>query len=375
MIEKYIKIPENQIEFYQYIKDYIKKISIEYQNTEHNVPEEILKKHTKELIELGIINLDTNDNEFALWNYEQKHNLLFSILCLLELSIINGSLGYIAHQFALSTFINRSLNLSLDISPWNLTQGNYGIARNLLAKYLFSQIDKNDWNALKQYFEMPQPITIQIPDFVEYLSFFSIDEQNLSDNSFTLRLAKIHSRKQQYPSHGFDEIKTSEIHYEIIQSYAVSSSLFTEILSRQILGNLSIATARLIYAFLKALKYTNERIQGGHLIFDYPAIQNLLFNAESTIELSLNSLFQCGTYHSEKDLLLKVLRIKKQIMPLIVYGISDCLQTHGGYGYMRDYGLEKAYRDANHLKQLYGTSNEISLFIAEVYKNKINELL
>jgi hypothetical protein len=29
MIEKYIKIPENQIEFYQYIKDYIKKISIE----------------------------------------------------------------------------------------------------------------------------------------------------------------------------------------------------------------------------------------------------------------------------------------------------------------------------------------------------------
>jgi len=158
MIEKYIKIPENQIEFYQYIKDYIKKISIEYQNTEHIVPEEILKKHTKELIELGIINLDTNDNEFALWNYEQKHNLLFSILCLLELSIINGSLGYIAHQFALSTFINRSLNLSLDISHWNLTQGNYGIARNLLAKYLFSQIDKNDWNALKQYFECLNPL-------------------------------------------------------------------------------------------------------------------------------------------------------------------------------------------------------------------------
>jgi|GEM_PF-3252031 hypothetical protein len=29
MIEKYIKIPENQIEFYQYIKDYIKKIGVE----------------------------------------------------------------------------------------------------------------------------------------------------------------------------------------------------------------------------------------------------------------------------------------------------------------------------------------------------------
>jgi hypothetical protein len=29
MIEKYINIPENQIEFYRYIKDYIKKIGVE----------------------------------------------------------------------------------------------------------------------------------------------------------------------------------------------------------------------------------------------------------------------------------------------------------------------------------------------------------
>jgi len=30
MIEKYIKIPENQIEFYQYIKDYIKKLVLNF---------------------------------------------------------------------------------------------------------------------------------------------------------------------------------------------------------------------------------------------------------------------------------------------------------------------------------------------------------
>ena len=267
------------------------------------------------------------------------------------------------------------MKLSGNFPSWNFVQGNYGIARNLLAKYLFSPIDKNELSALSQYFEISQPTIIQIPDFISYFSFFSIDDSNLSDHSFTLNLAKIHSRKLLYPSHGIEEIKTSEIQFEIVQSFNVPSNLFMEIFSRQILGNLSIATGRLIYAFLKALKYTNERIQGGQLIFEYPAIQNLLFNAESIIELSLNSLFQCGTYHSEKDLLLKVFRIKKQIMPLIVNGISDCLQTHGGYGYMRDYGIEKAYRDANHLKQLYGTSNEISIFIAEAYKNKIKELL
>ena len=72
MIEKYINIPENQIELYNYVKDYIKKIRNDYQNTEHVISEEILLKHLNELIEIGIINTEENDNEFSIWSYHQK---------------------------------------------------------------------------------------------------------------------------------------------------------------------------------------------------------------------------------------------------------------------------------------------------------------
>ncbi|GIX43242.1 MAG: hypothetical protein KatS3mg129_2975 [Leptospiraceae bacterium] len=380
MIQRYIQIPEEQEEFYQYLNDYIKKtISEEYQNTEHVVSEEIIYKHIQNLIEFGLIYSPVNkENEYSIWNYYQK-NILISIISLLELGIVNGGLSYITHQYSLFnyclSYIKEHYNQSFEFPFWILLQGNYGLARNLLAKYLFSQEDKELYiQNLKHYFELPESFILQIPDFFEYFSFFNINDQNIQKNNLNFNIAKIQSKKLLNPSHGLEEIKTYEIEYNTIISIPVDISLYIDLFSKQLLGNLSIATGRLVYAFQKALKYTNERIQGGKLIYNYPAIQNLLFNADSTIEIALNSLFACNKLSFDKDLFLKVLRIKKQLMPLILQGVSDCLQTHGGYGYMRDYGLEKAYRDVNHLKQYLGTSFEISLFLAEVYKHKQSNL-
>ncbi len=68
------------------------------------------------------------------------------------------------------------------------------------------------------------------------------------------------------------------------------------------------------------------------------------------------------------SLLAQILRIKKTLMPLIVEGISHCLQTFVGYGHMRDYEIEKAYRDVNQLLKMMGTSYEISLVLSELEK-------
>lgn len=38
--------------------------------------------------------------------------------------------------------------------------------------------------------------------------------------------------------------------------------------------------------------------------------------------------------------------------------IDDCLQFHGGYGYMRDYPIARAYVDAR-AQRIYGDANEI----------------
>jgi acyl-CoA dehydrogenase len=38
--------------------------------------------------------------------------------------------------------------------------------------------------------------------------------------------------------------------------------------------------------------------------------------------------------------------------------IDQCLQLHGGYGYMRDYPIARVYQDAR-VQKIYGGTNEI----------------
>ncbi|MEE9421322.1 MAG: acyl-CoA dehydrogenase family protein, partial [Desulfatiglandaceae bacterium] len=38
--------------------------------------------------------------------------------------------------------------------------------------------------------------------------------------------------------------------------------------------------------------------------------------------------------------------------------INQCIQLHGGYGYMREYGIERAFRDAR-LATIGGGTTEI----------------
>jgi acyl-CoA dehydrogenase len=38
--------------------------------------------------------------------------------------------------------------------------------------------------------------------------------------------------------------------------------------------------------------------------------------------------------------------------------INQCIQLHGGYGYMKEYGIERAYRDAR-LATIGGGTTEV----------------
>ncbi len=371
MLESYIVSRELQ-EYYFYIRDFFKKTLFEdYQNTEIVIPEEVLYNHIQALIDFGLIFSDrSGEDELSIWNYYRKdpESFLYSIICLIELGTINGSLGYISHQYSLSayckSFIKERYNKTLDYPFFLQLQGNYGLGRDVVASFIFSQSLENLENkeSLQEYFHFSNPIVMQIPDFIKRFAFFSVNSDRLS-----FHLAEILNKKSLYPSHGFDEIPTFEIFYKEIDNFTIEKELYIDLFTKQILGNIAISIGRLIYAFQKGWKYSQERSQGGNYIIEYPAIQNLLFNANSIIEIAINSTFYLMNCTSQIDLLLKSLKIKKIIMPLLVQGISDCLQVHGGYGYMKDYGIEKAYRDANHLKQLLGTSYEISIFLSKAY--------
>lgn len=381
MIQKYIHLKKDLDEFFTYLNDFLNKsIKDSYQSTEFIVDQQTLLKHVKDIKEFGLIpDPESLQNDFSIWNFqeEESQSRLQNLISLIYLGSINGGLSYLVHQSSLSAYIQmylKTLNLEhpyiLNEPFFVILQGNYGLGRNLLAKFLYKKdLSKEEKKHLREYFNYPNPITIQIPEFINDFAFFTLEKDA---DDFTLNLAKIHDKITLYPSHGLDEIPTVDAKYEILDSISVPIDFYINLLTKEILAILSISTGRLIHALQKALKYTHERIQGGRIIYTYPAIQNLLYNADSIIELSINSLYACCDIFTPHELLLKVLRIKKQIFPLLLQGASDCLQTHGGYGYMKDYGLEKVYRDINHFKQFLGTSNEISLFLGEIETKETN---
>lgn len=374
MTEKYIFLQEEILDYKNYLESFINKELKEfYENTEIIIDVNILKKSLERIIEYGLINSNRNSDEetdLGIWSKNQK-NLNYSLIALLLLGKLNGGLAYLCHKLSLVQYLllsidSKSFSDQFGIyDAWIETQGNYGLCRNILAKFICDQeLNEREINILKDYFFVFEEKIIQYPDFIKFLYILSFENLKLYLNLYEVEIIE-----KLFSSHGLEELRTYKTKLKKINQISISKELYINLIIKEMLGILTISCGRLIYAFEKALRYTKERTQGGDLIYNYPAVQNLLFNADSILQISLNSIFSLSYQENSLSLLSKVLKIKKILMPLIVSGISDCLQCFGGYGYMRDYGIEKAYRDANHLKQLLGTNYEISIFLSELEKN------
>ena len=63
-------------------------------------------------------------------------------------------------------------------------------------------------------------------------------------------------------------------------------------------------------------------------------------------------------FHEGQDCIREVTMAKLVTQRGLVEIADECLQIHGGYGYMREYGIERAVRDAR-LGPIGGGTDEI----------------
>jgi long-chain-acyl-CoA dehydrogenase len=107
------------------------------------------------------------------------------------------------------------------------------------------------------------------------------------------------------------------------------------------------------------IQYCNDRKAFGQSIGKF---QNSRFKlAEMQTEITIGRTFvdkcieelNAGTLTAEKAAMAKY-----WITDLQCKVIDQCLQLHGGYGYMREYPIAKAYTDAR-VQRIYGGTNEI----------------
>lgn len=154
-------------------------------------------------------------------------------------------------------------------------------------------------------------------------------------------------------------------------------------------------------AYREAVKYAHERTQFGKPIIQFPAVYELLTNMRVKLQASRSLLYETSRYvdiykaythisnerkleKEERDEMKEYQRLADVFTPLLKMISSeysnqvayDSLQIHGGAGFMKDFPIERLYRDAR-ITTIYEGTSQLQVVAAirgvttGVYLNRI----
>jgi len=141
-------------------------------------------------------------------------------------------------------------------------------------------------------------------------------------------------------------------------------------------GRLSIAAMGLGLAqgaFELAMEYSNQRKQFGKTINQFQINAFKLADMATKIELARNLLYKACWLKDNKLPFAKEAAMSKLYCSEIAKQVADeAVQIHGGYGLMKDYHIERFYRDQRLLQIGEGTSEIQRLVIARYLGVKVS---
>lgn len=113
-------------------------------------------------------------------------------------------------------------------------------------------------------------------------------------------------------------------------------------------------------AFDAALKYSRERVQFGHTISSFQAIQHMLSDMAIQIEAARSLVYSTCRFidSGAKEFSKESAMCKVFASDTAMKVTTDAVQILGGYGYMKEYPVEKMMRDAK-ITQIYEGTNQI----------------
>ena len=118
-------------------------------------------------------------------------------------------------------------------------------------------------------------------------------------------------------------------------------------------------------AYEAALKYSKERVQFGQPICKFQAVAFKLADCALEIECGRNLLYKaCWLRDHERPFEKEAAMAKLYCSELMGRVANHALQIHGGYGLMKDYNVERFYRDQKLLDIGEGTSEIQRLVIS-----------
>jgi alkylation response protein AidB-like acyl-CoA dehydrogenase len=145
-------------------------------------------------------------------------------------------------------------------------------------------------------------------------------------------------------------------------------------LSRPAIGAQAVGIAQ--GALDYAIHYANERIQFGKPISSFQAIQFMIADMATRVEAARALVYKAASQIDEKlEGTEKLSAISKYFASEIAMKVTtDAVQILGGYGYMKDYPVERMMRDAK-VTQIYEGANQIQRWVVaqQLLKPKLSD--
>ncbi len=134
-------------------------------------------------------------------------------------------------------------------------------------------------------------------------------------------------------------------------------------------GRLNIAACSLgaaNMALKAALDYANERKAFGKRLNEQQALQFKLADMATELEAARVMLYQAAWKldHKTSDATRYCAMAKRFVTDIGFNIVNEALQIHGGYGYLRDYPLERMLRDVRVHQILEGTNEVMRVIVA-----------
>ncbi|MBN8824071.1 MULTISPECIES: acyl-CoA dehydrogenase [unclassified Spirosoma] len=116
-------------------------------------------------------------------------------------------------------------------------------------------------------------------------------------------------------------------------------------------------------AYELALKYSQERRSFGKQIFDHQAIQFKLAEMATKIEAARLLVYKAARLKDEhKDYVQAAAMAKLFASEVAMWATTEAVQIHGGYGYVKEFHVERLMRDAK-ITQIYEGTSEIQKLV------------
>ncbi len=148
-----------------------------------------------------------------------------------------------------------------------------------------------------------------------------------------------------------------ELHQGFIQTL--------QVLDAGRIGIAALAVGLAQGALEASVAYTGQRKQFGRAISAFPAIAERLSAHASRVEAARLLTYRAAWLKDQgRGMTLESAMAKLYASEIAVRAAEDCVQMHGGYGFVKDYPAEKFFRDVKLLTIGEGTSEVQRLVIA-----------